>query len=234
MKKFSFIVLAIVFGLVFVPGVYPNDYGIKVGANFANINEEGGFYGFEIKTGFIVGGFYRFDLKGNLSIQPEVYFSMKGTKAAGEQTQFHYGEDYTQISRSTWDFSMKLNYLEVPVLLKFRFPSKRKFKPNVFLGPYAAFKLSAEVTGTLIFELTEEYGGEVHTESRDYTGGLINHKRGIDFGIVIGAGFDIGMGSGSLVIDARYTLGLSNIDKALPGENNSVFTLMLGYSFNLK
>ncbi len=236
MKKLSVICLVIVFGFVFSQNVYPNGYGIKGGTNFANVYNVEDFYDFETKTGFIVGGFYRFDLKGNLAIQPEVYFSMKGAKASGVDTYSYSGEYYSYTETETYDYSMELNYLEIPVLLKYQIPTRGKFKPALFLGPYVAFKMGAKLTGTYKYESTYEYDGEVYNE--DYEENIDEELSLIertDFGIVVGASLDIEVGSGSLIIDARYNLGLTGLSKfdeeSDPGMKNSAFTLMLGYAF---
>ena len=58
-----------------------------------------------------------------------------------------------------------------------------------------------------------------------------------DFGLVIGAGVDFGLGvpgTGKITLDVRYSLGLSTIAD-VEGEEvdikNGAFSLMVGFSF---
>lgn len=232
MKRFSVMALVIVFGLVLTQDLHPKRFGIKSGANFANVYNVEDALDYETKIGFIVGGFYRFDLNNHLAIQPEAYFSMKGTNGGGTETYDYFGGTITE----TYDYTFKLNYLEIPVLLKYKIPTSGKLKPSLFLGPCVAFKLSARLIGSYKYEETYVYPGDSgyysYEENFDEEVDAVERT---DFGLVIGAGLDIEMGSGSLLIEARYNLGLSGLSKFAdasdPGAKNAVFTLMLGIAF---
>jgi hypothetical protein len=135
MKRFSVIFLVIVFGLGFTQDVYSGVFGIKGGVNFARMSNlelvEEDMFDFGSKHGLIIGCFYRFDLGASFSNQPEAYFSMKGTKATGERSA--YGVPYS------YDFGFKLNYMEIPILMKYKFPANGKLKSSLFAGPYLGF-----------------------------------------------------------------------------------------------
>lgn len=111
--------------------------GFKIGVNFADfygadmkeIEEELGGK-FEAKLGLCVGGFITFNLSDIIVIQPEVLFSMKGSKAEG--TLFN----------ETLKLQFNLHYWEIPVLVKLQIPTQGNVKPNLFVGPCVAIKLS--------------------------------------------------------------------------------------------
>ena len=108
---------------------------------------------------------------------------------------------------------LKLDYLEIPVLVKYMIPTEGKISPCFFAGPAVGMLMSAK------------YGDE---DVKDFT-------KSIDFGVAFGAGVDVAMGEkGKLTFDARYTLGLANIvdeegvdDKV----KNANISFMVGYSF---
>ncbi len=232
MKRLSVMVLVMVLGLVFTQDLHPKGFGIKSGANFANVYNVEDSIDYKTKTGFIVGGFYRFDLDNHLAIQPEAYFSMKGTKVGYEETYDSYGSRITE----TYEYTFKFNYLEIPILLKYKIPTSRKLKPNLFVGPCMAFKLSARLTGSYKYEDNYAYTGDSGYNS--YAAEVdeeLDDIKTTDFGLVMGAGLDIEMGSSSLVIEARYNLGLTGLSKFAdasdPVAKNYAFTLMLGIAF---
>lgn len=116
-----------------------------------------------------------------------------------------------------WELSFNLSYLEIPVLAKIMIPAKGNIKPSLLAGPVVALKLSGNTR-------VEWYGEEEEEDIED----------GTDFGLILGGSIDFGVGQGKLMIDIRYTLGLSQIGE-IDGEDldmkNGVLSIMLGYSF---
>lgn len=176
--------------------------GIKAGVALANLT--GDISGTSMKTGFGFGGFLTFGLSETFSIQPELLYIMKGAK-----------ED---VSGGT--VKLKLNYLQVPVLFKYDFPTQSSFKPSIFVGPAVGILMSAKVSA-------ESGGAGVEVDVKD----LFNSA---DLGLVFGLGAEIATGSkGGVTFDARYDLGLSNIAKDSGDQSvkNATIGLFIGYSF---
>jgi len=101
-------------------------------------------------------------------------------------------------------------------------PSPGGVKPCLFAGPVLALKLSGKMKA--------EYAGESEEEDIED-----EDMKSTDFGLVIGAGLDFGLGApgmGKLTVDIRYSLGLSTIS-TFEGDDvkNGVFSLMVGFSF---
>jgi hypothetical protein len=112
--------------------------------------------------------------------------------------------------KCTYEF----NYLELPVLLKYEVPTVGPVIPSIFFGPSVALKLVSKkksMNGTL----SEKVNASL-----------------IDFGLVMGGGFDFKAGSGKVCFDARYSLGLTRLTKPY-GEDlvNEVLIFLVGYSF---
>lgn len=100
-----------------------------------------------------------------------------------------------------------LNYLEIPVLAKYSFGP-------VFVnaGPSLGLRLGENN------KIKNEYGA----------------LKKIDFGVQFGAGVALPAGPGKFIIDARYSLGLSNISDVKGSEiKNRGFIASIGYAIPL-
>ncbi|WP_370089629.1 porin family protein [Ekhidna sp.] len=154
--------------------------GIKAGANFANTNISGS----ESITSLHGGAYGLFKL-ANIGIQPEVLFSKQGSSFTGG------GE-------------VNLDYVNIPVMVKFYLPAGLNFQA----GPQFGMLLNAE----------DEDG----TDLKD---GLKNS----DLSAALGAGWDAPFG---LQFTARYVIGLSDNNDGISNEDikNKTFQLSIGYT----
>lgn len=184
--------------------------GLKLGVSSANISnvEVDGLWDDPSSTfGLTFGGFVSMSIGNNLYLQPEILFTQKGAEWKGSYFYDFAVEDIKLVFR--------LNYLEIPVLVKYVF-SGGSLRPYIYAGPYAGFKLSSKYRIEVAEESVEE---DVDAE-----------LKGVDFGLAAGAGLALEMGSGELSVELRYTLGLSAIEKGTESKNK-VLSLMLGYGF---
>ncbi|MFA5780064.1 MAG: porin family protein [Elusimicrobiota bacterium] len=181
--------------------------GVKAGINIANwsgddVEKEDK----KSRVGIVAGGFVTIPLNDQFSLQPELLLSMKGVKYEGS----FMGESY--------ESTVKLTYIEIPVLAKLNIPSEGSVKPNVFLGPSIGMKASAK---------SEFVFGGVSEESD------LEDVKSLDLGLAIGGGVDIDAGAGKVTLDARYTMGLTSINDSADDLDvkNSVIAIMAGYCF---
>jgi hypothetical protein len=79
--------------------------------------------------GLAVGGFVTFALGPTLALQPELLYVMKGVR----------------YERETDRLKFNLNYIDLPVLLKYRFATTGSMRPSLFAGPVASALLSAKM-----------------------------------------------------------------------------------------
>jgi len=96
-----------------------------------------------------------------------------------------------------YKFIVKLSYLEVPVMFKYSL-SNDQFKPYIMAGPSFGYNLSAKIEAS-------GYGITDETDIKD-------EIKNIDFNLGFGAGVSIPMGNNSIFVEARYALGLTNIN----------------------
>ena len=173
--------------------------GVKVGLNLATVTGDDVDYvagpvtiSPGTRTSFSVGGFVILNLPGMLKVRPEILYSMKGAK----------------YDTPIGDATMKLDYLEVPVLLQYNL-IPGPISPNIFAGPALGIKLSAK---------GESPGGAEED---------IDDVKSMDLGLVIGGGVIL---NDKFTVDLRFSLGLSTIDDSDNEADikNQVISLMAG------
>ena len=199
-------------------GIHP---GFKVGMTVANL--EGNISSaseLESRSDITFGGTLRLDIGPYFSLQPELLYVPGGGKGSlvvdGGGTP------------TTVDGTLKLDYLELPVLAKFRLPGSPSMMPNLYMGPTAAINLASKLKG----DFTSS-GGSASGEAD-----LKDQVESLLFGGAIGGGFDLKMGKGLLTLDARYSKSFSEIFKSVAGgvssgsdPNSNSASVTLGYSF---
>lgn len=157
----------------------------------------------ETRYGMAVGGFLTFALGPNLALQPEVLYVMKGA-------EFDFGDDKA---------SLKFAYLDVPVLIKYRFATTGSTRPSLFAGPVGSIKLKARYRQV-------ENGIEMEQDYSEYV-------KGLDFGLTMGGGLDIAMTGSTLTLDVRYTFALTEWPDVSEGGSvtNNGWLVMAGVGF---
>ncbi len=180
--------------------------GVKVGLNLANLTGDD-VEDTSMKLGIIGGGFITYQFTELFAIQPEVLFAMEGAKS---------DFDSAGVTESR---SLKLNYIEVPILFKVLLVGGGNFKPNFYAGPSINFLMSAKAEDVDVKDFYKSTG----------------------FGLIGGVGADLLMGEmGSKVtMNLRYNVGLSSIAETVesplgdiePDVKTSTISLMVGYSF---
>ena len=179
-------------------------FGIKAGGNMAkptgaDVDDIEGTL--KTKVGFVGGIFIAFNLSKSFSIQTEVLYTMKGATF-----------EYTDVEE-TVEEKLYGDYLEIPLLLKFKFLSGG-IRPFIFAGPYVGFKLS---------EKLEVMGEEIPMEEA-----LLKNN---DYGAIFGGGLQLGS---KFHVDVRYSMGLEKILDSGVDEidfKNGVWSATVGFAF---
>jgi hypothetical protein len=150
-----------------------------------------------------------------LGIQPEIHYSIKGFDVVEEDLGQEISSKY------------KISYIEIPVLIAYKFPLKGRLKPGLVLGPYLGFAHK-------VMEVQTAFGS---TEKRE----LDDNLKKTDFGLVFGADFRYRLGFVNILLCVRYNLGLVNISRNIMevsynfGESDTIknraLTVSLGVAF---
>jgi len=155
-------------------------------------------------TGFSLGIAISFKQTGNFYIQPECFFIRKG--------------DGTGFPERIPEMKSKivLDYLEMSLLFKRHFLAKGKIRMAGLGGGYMAFNIQAKCQS--------EYLGQVFTES------LKDDVKNADYGLVLGVNLEAAIGKKKLILDIRYSLGLSKVNSFISYDNwkNQCLSMMLG------
>ena len=159
--------------------------GVRAGVDFMKIGGEDAADDNNRRTGFMIGGFVLVDA-GLIAVQPELMYIQKGTSR--EET----------IRGTTVTRTLKLDYIEVPVLVKLQVPLEEGITPSVFAGPTLGLNVTAEA--------------EAEAEGESATEDISDDVSGTDFGLTLGGGVDIDFPVGTLMGNVRYGFGLTNID----------------------
>lgn len=210
MKKFF--TLLFVLSIFSVLSYAQMQAGIKAGLNIASIGGndadqilEG--QSLDSRTGFAGGLFFMYQFSNMFAIQPEAYYTMKGAT----------------YSESGADLTISLDYIEVPVLVKFIIPIQgSNIKPSIFAGPSIGFNMTAKSK--------VEFDGE--SQENDFK----DETKSTEFSLAFGGGIGFPVGNGELGVDIRYILGMSTFDDSSDPLDlkNNVINFNLYYGFNLK
>lgn len=182
--------------------------GFKGGLNLSNlyvddVDDE------NVLAGFNAGLFFELPLSQNVSLQPEVSYTVKGAEVV-------YNNAFL-----TGSTKYRLNYIEVPVLLK------AKILPalNIHFGPYAAFLVDANIKS----QFTNPNFNSEQIIDKD-------NLNTFDAGLAAGAGLDIG----NFGLGVRYNYGLTKVGKeqnvggasyTFPDGKNSVLNIYASIKF---
>lgn len=186
--------------------------GVKAGINVASftgddaeqITDVLGPLGIETsaRLGIAAGLAGRYWLSPQIAVQAEALYSQQGWKLEAEEGD---GEG-----------AFELDYIEIPLLLRYGFDLSPTLNGGIYAGPGAGFAINSEITA----------------EDSDET---LNAS--IDFGLNAG----IQIGSGPFYVDGRFTYGLTNpySEQDEPGFEgiedadiaNQKFQITLGYWF---
>lgn len=194
----------VVFGLIsaFTPALAANQPGLKAG--------------FQSIEGAKLGIFYAIDIGKALQLEPGVFYSLRNYRVAAPDW-------YDLPDEKVYD---TVRFIEIPVLLKYKFNLKGPFRPFLFSGGYLGFRISEELV----------------SDSMKF-GGSLRRYSDVDSGIIVGAGFEHGRGRAKLIMDIRANFGIGRVQKVKNGfllssvipswmeSKNRSFSIMVGMSF---
>lgn len=179
------------------------------------------------RMGFQIGAYLTQSLSGNVSFQPEIHYIQKGAKVAVSLTDIEGNAGVTDA-----EASIKLAYLEVPLLLRFDMNQGKSVRPFLVAGPAVAFRISCNIGlgvegASFNTDCGSEGDSELEVESDD-------PFKKFDAGVMMGGGIAGTMGSLPVSLQVRYSHGLINIAQdASDGRSpkNTGISLLFGIGF---
>jgi outer membrane protein with beta-barrel domain len=165
----------------------------------------------DTRLGFTVSAFYRFALGDLFSIQPELGWTSKGDKGELSLTYVPPTGPPTPVTIGN-SFEQRIDYLEIPVLLRIAAPNGSLFEPYLLAGPQVGFR-----TGS---------GLEMEIDAGTFDD---PHYRDVDWSMIAGGGLAFGRAPFRIVVDARYAYGLTgtfaNADASIAHNGSWLTTL---------
>jgi len=207
MKKMIILVVALFTLIAVLPATAQVNFGVIGGLNLANLSVDP-------DAGVDISNRTAFGIGGILS------FGVGETLALQLEPMFLQKGAKLKLSEQgfTLEAEIKVSYIEVPAMLKFAFGSGDT-KPYVMAGPTVGYLLSAKVKDDM--------------EEQD----IKDDVKNIDFGLAFGGGVSLPMGNNTLFVEARYSLGLSDINDDPDDPDTSIKTkgiqIMAGITFPL-
>lgn len=162
----------------------------KVGLNIANVTDADDV---DARIGLAAGAEFEYGVTDMIGVSAGLVYSMQGYK----------------FSEGNVDTTVKLDYLNVPILA------------NVYVAPGLAVKLGIQPG----FKLSAKAKAEVSGASAETD---LDDIKGFDLAIPVGLSYQYQ----NIVLDARYNWGVTKIMDDVDSKN-SVFQITLGYKFAL-
>ncbi len=198
------------------------------------------------------GAFVEIGVTEKFSIQPEVNFAGQGGKRTGVQPITQNPPGLPQLPPGNFFFgdfenTAELNYLEVPVLAKYKFGKKDKPRVYVngglFYGRLLTAKTKTKGTSTIFLDeagqvplLLPPNGTPVPDIDFTATTDIKDDVNKNNLGVTGGGGIEIPVGKNYILIDARVSRGFKNIQKDTIRNGASKtgnLVISFGYAFNL-
>ena len=144
-----------------------------------------------------VGAFGRLCLTDNFAIQMELVYVQKGGKWEEEEV----------FNDSTFKAShlVDLNFIEIPLLVRFSVPTQSRISPFFFGGGSIGFNNASAWD----LKLTGEIDGDEATFLHRYFDHIENVRK-TQFNLIIGGGVGLELGKNQLEFAVSYSMGLNN------------------------
>ena len=195
-------------------------FGVIIGTNLASISDAdrgvtavvGAAYDTKRRVGLNAGVYGTFHVVGALSLQPEAHYSQQGVTYQ------------STVSASAASAAFKIDYVQVPVLLRLDVAGSHALHPILLAGASGAFRISCTIDNTTGSASLSRACSENTTST------VTDPIKKYDVSAVGGAGLVLaGMGR-SYALTIRYAQGLANLSTvsgSTANPRNSVFSIQL-------
>lgn len=228
--------------------------GLKGGISIPNLTAGGGSpvsSGYSSILGPYFGIFadYGLSKEGRFSLQVELNYSAQGGKKNGTQaiptapfaSYFPPGYPIPEYFYASFSSKAHLNYLELPVLVKYALPLGKGWKFVIDAGPYVGYLMHAKdiTKGSDSIYFDEARTQALPVPPQDFSGNedITNQIHRFNLGIQGGIGFECSLAEmGYVYLHVGGNYGFLNIQKyAEDGKNNTgAATFAVGYAMRLR
>ena len=186
--------------------------GVKAGLNISSLNFDESELNSSDKTGFSAGIMVEVPLTKKFSIQPEMLYSQQGAKTS---------YSVADVTNSQYKSKMELNYLNIPVMLKYYVAKGLSLQAGPQIG--------------ILLEANNDYHDNFLGYNNHENFDLKKYSSGIDSSVNFGLGYQF---KDKLYADIRYNISYTDVFKSENEYNfinsvmkNRVFQITVGYFF---
>lgn len=176
--------------------------GVKGGVALGDVSGDSITVDTSMRTGFAGGAFVSAKFTDQFGARLEGLYVQKGAEADDPSS----GDKIT----------LKYDYIEFPLLFVAHLPAGESFCFDIFAGPTFGFNVKAEA---------KDADAAAAVDIKDFT-------ESFEFGAAVGVGGEYALSSLSIIGDARYSLGATDVDKD-GGFKTRTIEIMLGVAFPL-
>lgn len=217
-------------------------FGAKAGLNISTMDVNDASLtvqdGSKSLIGFHAGGFAEIKLTDKFALQPELLFSLQGSKFERNKTDVALLPGNGSVTTtSEFKTTLKTNYVNLPILVKFYATEKLFF----VAGPQLGFLMSAksETDQTVTVATISATNSTVVTNTNSDKD-VKEFYKGLNVSFGLGGGYFF---TENLFAEARYNIGLTNDDKSADSvsfgalaistveKRTNVFQVSVGYRF---
>lgn len=188
--------------------------GVKAGLNIASLSFDEKELNSSSKNGFTAGLMAEIPLTKSFSVQPELLYSQQGMKLS-------YAD--AEVQNSHYKSTIALNYLNIPVMLKYYVVKGL----SVQAGPQLGILLKANN------KYQDNFLGYDNHDKMD----LKDYSNGVDASVNFGLGYQF---QNKFYADVRYNMSYTNVFKDVTANTNyiinsdmknKIFQVTVGYFF---
>lgn len=184
-------------------------FGVLAGIDFATLGGSD-VQNAGTRTGLTIGGSATFHIDNRFGIEPELLFSQKGASETSGGSKL----------------TLKMNYIEVPVLARYDLPTTGQVHPFFLAGPTMSFQTTCDAEVSSGSSSASASCDDINQQS----GGGFS-KKTFDVGGTLGAGVMFPAGKKmNLSIGLRYNLGFVDTFDNTDAKNR-VWSLLAGLTF---
>lgn len=226
MKKITFLLFTF---LLIISKITAQDskikFGIQGGLNYSSFRGYDSFVDDNPGFASLFGVSLQHQIQDNLSIKVDLNYERKTQNSKGVVEVLNPNVP-TEPMEGTYRFKTTsyLNYIVLPIMLKFSFSSDKSFYING--GPYLGYLLKSGIKSK------SNIPGVINAYDED-----TDRKKSLDFGLSAGIGKEFKLDANhQIYIELRDNLGLENISKTEVINNGTIKTnsvnLLVGFTFN--
>ncbi|WP_162852664.1 porin family protein [Dinghuibacter silviterrae] len=237
-----------------IPRAYaqkPFYLGVEGGVGIPNLTAGGSSpvsKGYSSILGPDFGVFAEYGWKKRWSLRAELSFVTEGGKKNGVQAiptapfAAYFPQGYTppEYFYATFYSKARLNYLQLPLLAKYKMPLGAHWTLSVNLGPYVAYLLNAKTitkdSSMIYYDPQEQQPFPVGKQDFSGTEDITDQIHRFNCGFQGGIAIEHPCGHGYLFLNAGGSYGVINIQRyAEDGKNNTgSATAVIGYALRIR